>query len=204
MASGHRLTRAMLLVLLAAGCGRAPLEGRYQRGLAWIEFRADGTVVHGELGDRARVEFDDKDTSALVLVSGDMRTTGRILDPSTVEFTPGASSLATAFAGRWVAGAPATTPRLAAEESQRFAAPLLGGWGEPGQPAFLEFRSDATFSRGKGIGGTYEMLAADRVRLVLIQNGTPAGQLDHAVRIEGENLTLTAPDGAVTSYQRVR
>ena len=74
----------------------------------------------------------------------------------------------------------------------------------PGQPAVLQFRSDATFSWGQGIGGTYEMLAADRVRLVLIQNGTPAGQLDHAVRIEGASLTLTAPDGAVTSYQRVR
>ena len=45
-------------------------------------------------------------------------------------------------------------PGSRAEESQRFAAPLLGGWGEPGQPAFLEFRSDGTFSWGKGIGGT--------------------------------------------------
>jgi hypothetical protein len=153
----------VVLVAGLAGCGGAsPVQGRYARDPASIEFRSDRTVQHGGLGDTARVEIDGHDS------------------------------------------APATTPRLAAEDSQRFAAPLLGGWGVPGRAAVLQFRSDATFSWRRGIGGTYQMLAADRVRLVRIQNGTPAGQLDHALRIEGDSLTLTAPDGAVTSYQRVR
>ena len=193
-----------LLVPGLAGCGgSSPVQGRYSRGLAWIEFRANGTVVHGELGDTARVEIDGDDPAKITLVSGDSRTIGRIVDASTIEFPARDSALATAFAGRWVAGAAADTPRLAAEESQRFAAPLLGGWGVPGQPAVLEFRSDGTFSWGKGIGGSFIMLGVNRVRLVLEQNGTRAGQLDHAFAIDGRQLTLTAPDGAVTTYERV-
>ena len=202
MTSGHRLTGALLLVVLAAGCGRSPLESRYQRGVAWFEFRADGTVVHGELGDRARVEFDDGDGS-LVLVSGDMRTTGRIVDPSTVEFTPGDSPLATAFAGRWVAGVPATTraspPKNRSGSPRRYS---VGG-ASPVNPPFSSSDPTDVF-----VGPGYRRHLRDARRrsrrLVLIQNGTPAGQLNHAVRVEGENLTVTAPNGAVTSYQRVR
>jgi hypothetical protein len=207
MVHGKALTRAggatgALLLALAGCAGPPPLQGRYSRGTAWIEFRSDGTVQHGELGDTARVEIDRDNPATITLARGDSRTTGRILDSSTIEFPPGASPLAAAFAGRWVAGA-ADTTRLGAEESQRFAAPLLGGWGVPGQPAFLEFRSDGTFSWGKGIGGRFIMLGVNRVRLVLEQNGTSAGQLDHAFTIDGRRLTLTAPDGAVTTYQRV-
>ena len=209
---GRSLTRvrtltAALLVIGLTGCGGSPVQGRYARGLAWIDFKANGTVQHGELGDMARVEIDRDDPARITLVSGDSRTTGRILDASTIEFPPGPSSLATAFAGRWVATGSAASAvaarRLGAEESQRFAAPLLGGWGEPGQPAFLEFRSDGTFSWGKGIGGTYTMLGVSQVRLSLEQNGTAAGYLDHAFAIADRQLTLTAPDGAVTTYQRV-
>ncbi len=73
----------------------------------------------------------------------------------------------------------------------------------PGQPAFLEFRSDGSFSWGKGIGGTYTMLGVSQVRLALVQDGKPVGHLDHNFTIDGRQLTLTAPDGAVTTYQRV-
>ena len=213
--SSHRVTQArtaaaaLLAVVALAGCGESPLQGRYARGLSWIEFMADGTVVHGELGDTARVEIDRDDPARITLVSGDSRTTGRILDPSTIEFRPGTNPLAEAFAGRWIATAStptanaATTPALAAEDSQRFAAPLLGGWGMPGQPAFLEFRSDGSFSWGTSIGGTYSMLGVSQVRLALVQDGRPVGHLDHTFTIDGRQLTLTAPDGAVTTYQRV-
>lgn len=213
--SGQRLRQArgaaaaLLLVAAMVGCSGSPLEGRYARGMAWIEFRADGTVQHGELGDTARVEIDRDDPARITLVSGASRTTGRILDPSTIEFPAGTSPLADAFAGRWVATTSTATttgaagPALAAEESQRFAAPLLGGWGVPGQPAFLEFRSDGSFSWGKGIGGTYTMLGVSQVRLALVQDGKPVGHLDHKFTIDGRQLTLTAPDGAVTTYQRV-
>ena len=52
-----------LLVVSLAGCEAAPVQGRFHRGLAWIEFRADSTVLHGELGDAARVEFDRDDAA---------------------------------------------------------------------------------------------------------------------------------------------
>ena len=93
---------------------------------------------------------------------------------------------------------------LPADAARDAAAPLIGGWGEPGQPPALEFRPDFTYSWGAGIGGTYAMLDATRVRMVLIQEGTAVGHLDHVFDVTDERLTLTAPDGAVTAYQRVR
>ena len=58
----------------------------------------------------------------------------------------------------------------------------------PGQPAFLEFRSDGSFSWGKGIGGTYTMLGFSKVRLALVQDGRPVGHLDHNFTIDGRQL----------------
>jgi hypothetical protein len=204
MTAPARWLTAVFLASAVAGCGGSPPQGRYHRGTAWIEFRSNSTVVHGELGDSARVEFDKDDPAAVTLVSGAMRTTGRIVDSTAVEFDQGSSALSDAFEGRWVAAAPDPTPGLSADGARDAAAPLVGGWGAPGQPAYLEFRPDGTFAWGQGIGGTYEMLAADRVRLNLVQNGTAVGRLDHQVSVDGSNITLTDPDGAVTTYQRVR
>jgi hypothetical protein len=107
------------------------------------------------------------------------------------------------MAGRWVAAPPSAGTGLSPDAAREAAAPLIGGWGEPGQPPFLEFRDDGTYSWGPGIGGTYTMLDAPRVRMVLMQEGKAAGQLDHLFTVTDGRLTLTAPDGAVTTYQRV-
>ena len=83
------------------------------------------------------------------------------------------------------------------------ATPLIGEWRIPGETDVLEFRRDGTYQWGPRLAGTYTMLAATRVRMTVVQDGKPVGHLDNDFAVDGIELSLTAPDGAVTKYTRV-
>ena len=196
-------TTVVLLTIFAAGCGeRLPVEGRYYKGLNWIEFGANGQVRHGELGDTARFRVDTQDRQKVVIFDGPSQTTGRIVNATSVEFPPGDSSLASAFAGTWVTKdesvAGGRSASAAADPSV-----LVGEWRIPGETHVLAFRPDGSYQGGPRINGTFTMLGGQRVRMTVVQDGKPVGHLDNGFAIEGAELRLTAPDGVVTKYERV-
>jgi hypothetical protein len=188
------------LLVLPLGCSRSTVQGRYQRGLAWIEFRADGSVVHGETRDVARYRVE---SSRVVISAPGGTTTGRIVNPTTLEFPHGAGALAEAFSGVWTVRPAGGDTGLTGAAARDAAAPLLGGWRIRGETDVLDFQADGTYTWGR-ISGTYRMLDTQRVRMTMDQDGQPIGQLDSAFGVDGDELRLTAPDGAVTRYDRVQ
>ena len=205
IARPNRITALIiaLLAIFAAACGESvPVQGRYYKGLNWIEFGAKGQVRHGELGDTARFRLDPQDPKKLVVFDGGVQTTGRIVAPSSVEFPEGESGLASAFAGRWTArGGSSNGERSASATTD--AAVLVGEWRIPGETDVLAFRADGCYQWGPRISGTFTMLSGERVRMTVVQEGKQVGHLDSGFVIEGTELRLTAPDGAVTKYERV-
>jgi len=192
-----RVTGALLLTALFA-CTAAPsLRGRYCRGPDWIEFRTDGRVIHGASGDRAQFRVDGE---KVVISDGRAEISGRIVDAATVEFPGGPGAVADAFGGRWVmkqSTPPGTTTGPTPTE-------LMGEWGTPGDSGNLVFAADGTFRWGPTVNGTYKILDNGRVRMAFVQDGRPSGQMDSGVVIAGDGIRLTAPDGAVTAYKRVK
>jgi hypothetical protein len=196
-------TTLVLLTLVAAGCGEGlPVQGRYYKGLNWIEFGANGQVRHGELGDTARFRVDTQDRQKVVIFDGSSQTTGRIVNGTSIEFPIGDSSLASAFAGMWVTrGGSAGGGRSASAAADPSV--LVGEWRIAGETDVLAFRPDGSYQWGPRINGTFTMLAGQRVRMTVAQDGKPMGHLDSGFVIEGAELRLTAPDGVVTKYERV-
>ena len=94
---------AAALVLSALACSKSPVEGRYYQGTTWIEFKSDGTVMHGGLRDTAKFRVDAQDAQKLEISTTGGLTTGRIVNAAVIEFPAGESALAQAFQGRWVA-----------------------------------------------------------------------------------------------------
>lgn len=195
-----RLLIGSLVLILPLGCSRSPVQGRYHRGLAWIEFRSDGSVVHGETQDVARYRVED---SQVVVSSADGTTTGRIVSPATLEFPQGEDSVSQAFAGVWVQRLASAVVDLSDAQARAAAAALVGGWRIRGETDVLDFQADGTYTWGR-LNGTYKMLDAQRVRMTTDQDGKRIGQLDNGFVVDGDELRLTAPDGAVTTYERVR
>ena len=188
------------LLVLPAGCSRSTVQGRYQRGLAWIEFRADGSVVHGETRDVAQYRVE---SSRVVISAPGGTTTGRIVNPTTLEFPQGVSALAEAFSGVWTLRPVGGDTGLTGAAARDAAAALLGGWRIRGETDVLEFQADGTYTWGR-LSGTFRMLDAQRVRMTMDQDGKRIGQLDNGFVVDGNELRLTAPDGAVTTYDRVQ
>ena len=83
------------------------------------------------------------------------------------------------------------------------AAVLVGEWRIPGETHVLAFRIDRSYQWGPRISGTFTMLSGQRVRMTVVQDGKQVGQLDSGFVVDGAELRLTAPDGAVTKYERV-
>jgi hypothetical protein len=203
MRSAFPRLAATALLLTALACSKSPVEGRYYQGLTWIEFKSDGTVLHGGLGETAEFRVDGQDPQKLEISATAGRTTGRIVNAATIEFPPGESALAQAFQGRWMAQI-TSSASIGGAEALRDASAVAGQWRIPGETDVLEFRGDHTYRWGPGITGTYTMLGGRRIRMTVVQNGTPSGQMDQTLAVEGDELRLTAPDGAVTKYERVR
>lgn len=111
--------------------------------------------------------------------------------------------MASAFAGRWVAPASSAKSELSANAARDAAAVLIGEWRIPGETDVLVFRADGSYQWGPRLSGTYTMLASHRVRMTMLQDGKQIGRLDHDFVVDRDELRLTAPDGAVTRYQRV-
>jgi hypothetical protein len=195
-----RLLICCHLLILALACSRSPVQGRYYRGAAWLEFRPDGSVVHGETRDVAQYRVED---SQIVITSPEGTTTGRIVNPATVEFPPGPNAVAEAFGGVWVLRPAGAVIDLGDAQARAAAAALVGGWRIRGETDVLDFQADGTYTWGR-LSGTYKMLDAQRVRMTVNQDGSRVGQLDNGFVVDGDELRLTAPDGALTTYERVR
>lgn len=195
-----RLLICSQLAILAIGCSQSPVQGRYERGLAWIDFRRDGSVVHGETRDAGRYRVED---SRVVISAPAGTTTGRIVNSTTLEFPQGANAVAEAFGGVWVRRPAGAVIDLSDAQARAAAAALVGGWRIRGETDVLDFQADGTYTWGR-LSGTYRMLDAQRVRMTMDQDGKRIGQLDNGFVVEGDELRLTAPDGAVTAYERVR
>jgi hypothetical protein len=194
---------AVALALAAIACSKSPVEGRYYQGPTWIEFKSDGTVVHGGLGDTAKFRVDAQDSQKIEISSTGGLTTGRIVNAAVIEFPPGETALAQAFQGRWVAQE-TRSASVSGAEALRDASAIAGQWRIPGETDVLEFRNDHTYSWGQRLRGTYTMLGARRLRMTVTQDGSPSGQMDQTFVIDGDQMQLTAPDGAVTTYERVK
>jgi hypothetical protein len=138
-----------------------------------------------------------------VVFEGDSQTAGRLVNAAIIEFPPGESALAQAFQGRWVAQETRSASTSGAE-ALRDASAVAGPWRISGETDVLEFRHDKTYVWGPSISGTYTMLGGHRIRMTVVQNGSPSGQMDQSFVVEGDELRLTAPDGAVTKYERVK
>jgi hypothetical protein len=195
-----RLLICSHLLILPLGCSRSPVQGRYQRGAAWIEFRPDGSVMHGETRDVAQYRVED---AQIVITSPEGTTTGRIVNPATVEFPPGTNAVAEAFGGVWVFRPVGAVVELGGVQARAAAAALVGAWRIRGEADVLDFQADGTYTWGR-LSGTYKMLDALRVRMTMDEDGKRIGQLDNGFVVDGDELRLTAPDGAVTVYERVR
>ena len=84
------------------------------------------------------------------------------------------------------------------------AAKVAGGWRIPGETDVLEFKPDSTYQWGPRLSGSYTMLGGGRIRMTLVQDGKPSGRLVQDYVVDKDQLKLTAPDGAVKTYQRVK
>jgi len=194
---------ATALLLAAFACSTPPVSGRYYQGLTWIEFKGAGIVLHGGLGDTARFDIDSQDKTKLAIFDRRGQTVGRIMGPTTLEFPSGDSSIAQAFQGRW-AKEEAPTTTATAEDKARDAAAIAGGWRIPGETHVLDFHADGTYQWGPNISGKFTMLGGQKLRMTFVQNGQPSGYLDQRFVVENDELRLTAPDGVVTKYDRVK
>ena len=205
-----RFSLIALLSLSFVACGSTPppLTGRYYKDLAWIEFGPGGKVRHGEFGDTAKFRMEDK--QRIVVTEGANETTGRVIAPDTDEFPGGATAVAEAFAGTWVKPPEVTSPSGATPGANPAAAlkfdskPLHGEWGAPGDTGNLIFRENGSFQWGQTVSGMYDVLDATRLRLRVLQEGRPSGQMDCTYAVQGILLRLTMPDGSKVVYQRVR
>jgi hypothetical protein len=194
---------ALVTVFVVSCSGSPAVHGRYYQRINWIEFRNDGRVLHGELGDVVRFRIDQQDAQKLILFDANGQAVGRIVGPATVEFPQGDGPLASAFAGRWVSRASSDKSQLSEVAARDAAGVLIGEWRIAGATDVLVFRQDGSYEWGPRIRGTYTMLGASRVRMTLVEDGKPVGRLDNEFVVSGTELRLTAPDGAVTTYQRV-
>lgn len=209
--SNARVVAAALLLGAVVACSKPPVHGRYRQGLTWIEFRSNGTVQHGGLGDTAKFLIDAQNPLRLAIFSevdgrvpgGAEVVVGQIVNPTTLEFPSGDSSIAQAFQGRWVKE-DATPTTATAEDKTRDAAVIAGGWRIPGETHVLDFRADGTYQWGPSISGKYTMLGGQKLRMTFVQNGQPSGYLDQRFVVDNDELRLTAPDGVVTKYDRVK
>lgn len=158
---------------------------------------------HGASGDSARFTIDGQ---KVVVSDGKDETTGRLTAPNSVEFPGGATRVAEAFSGTWVARAeapPSATP-AAAPASAVDSKPLHGEWGAPGDPGNLIFKPDGTFHWGSTVSGTYVVLDSRRVRMTFVHNGKPSGQSDNTYAVQGILLRLEMKDGTKVVYERVK
>jgi hypothetical protein len=193
-----------LLAVSILGCGssKPTLTGRFHQGPDWIEFASDGQVRHGVSGDTARFTVEG---DRVVVSDGTQQTTGRLTASNTVEFPGGATRVAEAFNGTWVArvetatGGPAPAPAAAVDSKA-----LHGEWGAPGDPGNLIFKPDGTFQWGSTVGGTYVVLDSRRVRMTFVHSGRPSGQADNFYAVQGILLRLEMKDGTKVVYERVK
>ena len=195
----RRVAACAAIVLVLAACEKSPIQGRYIKGLAWLEFR-NGVVVHGELGDSVRYRVEG---TKIVLSDPSGSVEGQIVSPTTLRFADGNSAMADAFAGVWIAHDASGTNVMKGEEARDAAEAVVGKWRVPGESHVFDIRTDGTHTWGPRISGSYEMLQGQRIRMTLVEDGRPTGRLDCAFIVEGNVLKLTAPDGAVTTYERV-
>jgi hypothetical protein len=96
---------------------------------------------------------------------------------------------------------PAAAP---APATAKAAAALLGEWGTPGDPGNLIFKADGTFVWGLTVRGTYKVLDDKNVRMAFVHDNRPSGQMDSRFTVMGDLISLTAPDGVMTTYKRVK
>ena len=202
---GFRPAAAVTCLLFAAAtlaCSEpSPVQGRFYKGLGWIEFAADGRVKHGEFGDIGRYRIEGQSRQRVVVYTRAGESVGRIVNPTTVEFPEDEGPLASAFGGRWVART--NEPALEGEAAREASAVLLGAWRIPHETYVLEFRQDGSYQWGPSIAGRFNMLGTRRVRMTVVENGKQVGLLDQTFVLEGAELRLTTPDGAVTKFERV-
>ncbi len=135
--------------------------------------------------------------SQIVILSPDGTTTGRIVNPATVGF-PRHERRREAFGGAWVPSPGRAVVDLGdARHGPRHAA--LGWWRIRGETDVLDFQADGTYTWGR-LSGSFQMLDAQRVRMTMDQDGNRIGQLDNGFVVDGDELRLTAPDGAMTTH----
>lgn len=83
---------------------------------------------------------------------------------------------------------------------------IIGQWQEVGGTEVLEFFKDGTVvvtDKGMSLGGRYQFLDADRIKLELMFLGTPMVFVA-TIQIVGDILTLFKSDGTVSQYRRIR
>ena len=149
--------------------------------------------------DVAQYRVED---AQIVITSPEGTTTGRIVNPATVEFPPGTNAVAEAFGGVWVFRPVGAVVELGDVQARAAAAALVGAWRIRGETDVLDFQADGTYTWGR-LSGTYKMLDALRVRMTMDEDGRRIGQLDNGFVVDGDELRLTAPDGA-DRVERVR
>ena len=88
------------------------------------------------------------------------------------------------FAGVWIAPA-ASGNVLTGISAQEAAGHITGKWRAADQSP-LEFKTDGTYSMGPHVGGSYQMLEGQRVRMTVVQDGRQVGTVDQTYVIEGE------------------
>ncbi|MEW6573252.1 MAG: hypothetical protein AB1374_06425 [Bacillota bacterium] len=84
---------------------------------------------------------------------------------------------------------------------------IIGKWSEIDGTETIEFFKDGTLTvadEGMDMGGSYEFVEKNRIRVELGGLGALAGPFVATVSISGNELTWTMPDGEVSKYRRVR
>ena len=82
---------------------------------------------------------------------------------------------------------------------------IVGKWEELEGPEVVEFDADGNVVlrfEGMALEGRYEFLAADRIVLDLRGPRVTSDPIEAPVRVEGDVLTFTMPDGRVATYAR--
>lgn len=100
----------------------------------------------------------------------------------------------------------ASTPSKAPPADPKKA--IIGRWQEPGSTETTEFRADGKVTEkladGGTISGKYSFSDGARVKMKFDGAMASLGELSFPVKISGDTLEMTGPDGKAARYQRVK
>ena len=84
---------------------------------------------------------------------------------------------------------------------------IIGKWREVGKMATMEFSKDGTFravdNQGMAVSGKYTFFKDGRLRCEIQYEGSLKEEVNLAISIKGDELTLTSPKSSeIESYRR--